>query len=406
MENTRKEEKWRLTLPFITVTFLSLLMTCCLQMTVSAMPKFVVSLGIEKSLAGSATTACTIVSLLFRPFAAKITDNHGGKFTAIGGTMIYVAVFVSYFFCNNIALLLVLRAFQGMGMSMITTALGTVATSLVPQSDMTRGMSYFSLGNAVALSIGPALGLWLVENFSYGGMFAFGAAASLLAIALLLVLKNDHPGTHKKQNTQAKRETKAQQSFLEKAKASGAIQPSAILIIMILCQTSLSTYLSFFVEQLDFVGAGSFFALNVFGMVASKFILGKACDKFGEFAVTICSGALLASAYLFVAIMPVFGPACITAGGIVYGFGYGGFYSLLNAAAVKKSAASNRGTANSLFFGAKDVGTAVGSLAWGGIAVIGYGPMYLVATILIVCATVAYLRLLRKERAMMKKYTA
>ncbi len=359
MENTRKEEKWRLTLPFITVTFLSLLMTCCLQMTVSAMPKFVVSLGIEKSLAGSATTACTIVSLLFRPFAAKITDNHGGKFTAIGGTMLYVAVFVSYFFYNNIA-----------------------------------------------LSIGPALGLWLVENFSYGGMFAFGAAASLLAIALLLVLKNDHPGAHKKQNTQAKRETKAQQSFLEKAKASGAIQPSAILIIMILCQTSLSTYLSFFVEQLDFVGAGSFFALNVFGMVALKFILGKACDKFGEFAVTICSGALLASAYLFIAIMPVFGPACITAGGIVYGFGYGGFYSLLNAAAVKKSAASNRGTANSLFFGAKDVGPAVGSLAWGGIAVIGYGPMYLVATILIVCATVAYLRLLRKERAMMKKYTA
>lgn len=389
-QNMSDGRKWLFSFQFLTVTFLSLLMTCCLQMTVSALPKYVVHLGIGESLAGISTTACTIASLVFRPTAARMADEHGGKRTAIQGTIIYITVFVLYFICNSMMLLLLLRVLQGFGMSMITTALGTIATGIVPKEEITRGMSYYSLGNAVALSVGPAMGLWLVEYLGFEGMFAFGAGASFLAVVLLLFFKNDKKVAVKRNVTENCRKL----SFIKKAKESGAVFPSAILVFLILCQTSLSTYLSFYMDQLQISGAGIFFTLNVFGMITSKFILGKACEQFGNFKVSFVSGVLLTSSYLIVAFSSSLGMNGIIAAGILYGFGYGGLYSLLNVAAVKHADADNTGTANSLFFGAKDVGTAIGSVAWGAIFTVGFFSMYFIAAVCIVVATAAFLYLI------------
>ena len=58
-------------------------------------------------------------------------------------------------------------------------------------------------------------------------------------------------------------------------------------------------------------------------------------------------------------------PVSLWISGVLYGFGYGILYALLNGAAVKFSREENRAAANAVFFGAKDLGTALGSAAWG-----------------------------------------
>lgn len=374
------------TFPFITITILSGLMTVCLQMTVSAMPLFVVDMGVAKSLAGSATTACTLASLFFRPFAAGITDRAGGKKSAIAGTLIYTVVFISYQFCGKIGILLFLRICQGIGMSLITTALGTVATAMVPKDQMTKGMSYFSLGNAAALSVGPAVGLWIVQNYSFSVLFSFGTAVTMLTFAMLLIIRTDS-----EEKAEKKEEIKNQKNFLVRAKESGAVFPSALMALMILCQTSLSTYLSFFTSSLDIGGASTFFSLNVFGMIVSKFILGKACEQFGENKVAAVCGVLLTMAYGLIAGAGIVREPGIYLAGLMYGFGYGGFYTLLNVAAVRKTNVENRGVANSIFFGSKDVGTSVGSLAWGAVMMLGYPVMYGVASAVILLLSILYI---------------
>ena len=397
------------TFPFITITILSGLMTVCLQMTVSAMPLFVVDMGVAKSLAGSATTACTLASLFFRPFAAEITDRAGGKKSAITGTLIYTVVFISYQFCSKIGFLLILRILQGIGMSLITTALGTVATAMVPKDQITKGMSYFSLGNAAALSIGPAVGLWIVQNYSFSALFTFGAAVTILTFAMLLIIRTDSvQETDLRQEADARREktpvreesgrAEKEKNFFQRAKESGAIFPSALMALMILCQTSLSTYLSFFTGSLSIGGASTFFSLNVFGMIVSKFILGKACSAFGENKVAAVCGCLLTLAYGLIAAAGVTGEPGIYLAGLMYGFGYGGFYTLLNVAAVRGTNAGNRGVANSIFFGSKDVGTAVGSLVWGAIMMLGYPVMYGIAALVILLLAVLYIYLGEQNR--------
>lgn len=384
IKNKTETENVKLfTFSFVAVTILSFLMTTCLQMTVSAMPLFVVELGMERALAGSATTVCTLASLLFRPFSAKMSDRLGERNASFMAAGILVAVFSCYFGCTHIWQIMVLRAAQGIGISILSTSLGALATAIIPKEHITKGMSYYSLGNAVALSIGPAIGLSLVNGGEYWHLFATGVAFACIMIALLIMIRR--PAEEKTQSFESKKKTGNTQGFFRGMMECGGLPACGILMLLILGQTSLSTFLSFYAGTRGIANASVFFTMNVFGMVISKPFLSPVCEKFGNKTVAGGSVVLLAAAFGLVAAAReswVLGLA-----GSLYGFGYGGFYTLLNVEAVRRSTAGNRGVANSLFFGAKDVGMAIGALIWGFISgAIGYAAMYAACAVIMLAA--------------------
>ncbi len=388
---------------FLILTVVSCLVTVCLQMTVTAMPLLIVEMGVTTALAGSATTVCTIAALLFRPVAAKLADHAGGNKTALAGAIIYVGVFGLYMLCRGIPFLMVLRAVQGVGMSMLTTALGTMVTACLPPGQMTQGMGYFGLGNAVAISIGPSIGLWLTGSFDFNSVFIFGLVTSIFIVLMLILISNSRKQQkirnlkmqiRKKEPLPIKKTGKG---FVRLSIESGSLHPSMASMLIILCQTSLSTYLSFWGALKGIEGIGIFFSLNVFGMIISRLFVGKISRRFGEGRTAFTSACLIAMAYICIA--AALGIWSIWLAGILYGFGYGIFYSLLNAAAVRKSTPENRGTANSVFFGAKDLGTACGALIWGAVLnIFGYMAVYILDALLTMLAAVWYLRYLKSEQ--------
>lgn len=232
------------TFPFVAVTVLSFLMTACLQMTVSAMPLFVVELGMERSLAGSATTVCTLASLFFRPASARMSDRQGELKTSLIAAGLLVVVFGCYFGCTRIWQIMVLRAAQGIGISMLSTSLGALATAIIPKQSITKGMSYYSLGNAVALSVGPAIGLALVGSGVYWHLFATGVAFACIMIALLLMIRK--PVGEGLQSKSVAKVGEPAQGFVRGMLECGGLPACGILMLLILSQTSLSTFLSFY----------------------------------------------------------------------------------------------------------------------------------------------------------------
>lgn len=382
-EKTGSNDVKLFTFSFVAVTILSFLMTTCLQMTVSAMPLFVVELGMERALAGSATTVCTLASLLFRPFSARMSDRLGERNASFIAAGILVVVFSSYFGCTHIWQIMVLRAAQGIGISILSTSLGALATAIIPKERITKGMSYYSLGNAVALSIGPAIGLSLVSGGEYWHLFATGVAFACIMIALLIMI--GRPGKEKAQRVETRKNTGNTKGFFRGMVECGGLPACGILMLLILGQTSLSTFLSFYAGTRGITNASVFFTMNVFGMVISKPFLSPICEKLGNKKVAGGSVVLLAAAFGLVAAASQ--SWVLALAGSLYGFGYGGFYTLLNVEAVKRSTAGNRGVANSLFFGAKDVGMAIGALIWGFISgAIGYVAMYVTCAVIMLTA--------------------
>lgn len=131
-----------------------------------------------------------------------------------------------------------------------------------------------------------------------------------------------------------------------------------------------------------------FFSVNLFGMIVSRLFMGW-LRRFTEGRLCAVSSLLLAAAYFLVALFPC-GPV-LWVSGIAYGFGYGILYSLMNAAAVQRSSSETRGTANAVFFGAKDMGTALGAFLWGCFSsVFGYRFIFLLSGTVALAGSVGF----------------
>ena len=352
---------------FWLLTGLSCLTTICLQMTVTALPLWTVNRGYDTAAAGLSTTVCTLTALFFRPAGAGVLRRWGEKNGAVLGAVLYVAVFLLYLPCSSLWFLLVLRAVQGVGMSLLTTSLGSLVTACLAPEDRTQGMGYFGLGNAVALSAGPSLGLLLSQGDNFQGLFLAGAALSGVILVSLLALRGKAaPGTAEAPE-ESGRETGEKNprgaSFWKLSKESGALWPSGLSMLLIFCQMALSTCLSFWGKENGMEDVSLFFTVNLLGMIVSRLFLGNLCRRVGERIPAVSAAVLLAVSYLLLGVW--MNPVSLWISGVLYGFGYGILYALLNGAAVKFSREENRAAANAVFFGAKDLGTALGSAAWG-----------------------------------------
>src|SRR5699024_5935669 len=130
-------------------------------------PLFIKELGGSDQMIGVVVGIFTFSALLLRPYAGHALETKGRKFIyMIGITFFFISVSV-FGFVNSIFLLVVIRIIQGVGWGFATTASGTIATDLIPPKRRGEGMGFFGLSGNIALSFGPALGLFLVTFMSF-----------------------------------------------------------------------------------------------------------------------------------------------------------------------------------------------------------------------------------------------
>lgn len=105
----------------------------------------------------------TFSAVFLRLFVGVASDKFGKKGLLIAGVAICLIGTASYLAAATIAVMLALRIVHGVGFGISTTLYGTVASDIIPASRRGEGLGIFGTGNAVAISIGPFLGIWLME---------------------------------------------------------------------------------------------------------------------------------------------------------------------------------------------------------------------------------------------------
>ena len=125
-------------------------------MLLSTFPFYIESLGGSEALAGLAATLFSFVAVLCRPFVGWMLDN--GKRRTI----------LSIGLCG-----------------MILMPLGYMAASVIFLAFVFRMVH----GAALATSCAPALGLYLMNSFSYTVLFLCAAGSIVIAVILFLLLR-------------------------------------------------------------------------------------------------------------------------------------------------------------------------------------------------------------------------
>ena len=82
-----------------------------------------------------------------------------------------------------------------------TTAVGTAITDIIPDSRRGEGMGWYGMAMTIAMAIGPMIGLWAVENYSFHGLFLLATILSFMAVVLSLMTKMPFTPQKKKENS-------------------------------------------------------------------------------------------------------------------------------------------------------------------------------------------------------------
>ncbi len=360
--------------------------------------------GSPASIAGLAASIFIIGALVSRVVTGGIMDRVGRKRLLLIVSALEVAFSALYLVGLDLSVLFVLRFCHGFCYGAGSTTVGTIVTSIVPNSRKGEGIGYYMLSVTVGAAVGPFLGMFLTQVAGYQLLFAaatFIAVGNLISVILLKVPEGRRASSRATAVAKAARVRK--HKFSWKDFLEFTIMPlSGTCAVLYFCYSSLLTFLTPFSAEAGLETASSFFfVVYAIATFVTRPFTGKLFDVKGDKYVMIPSflSFIVGMALLSTVHHPV---AMLVAAGLL-GFGVGTIQSSALALCVRMAPDSRIALANSTFYMFLDVGVGIGPLVLGAVEpVLGYRGLFISMAFVAVLAMVGYLVVGRRGGTMRK----
>ncbi len=380
-----EERIWNRT--FFLILSVSFLMFTSMYMLLPTLPLYAQTLGGNETVAGTMVGIFTLSAVLVRPWSGNLLDRKGRKVILIIGFAIFLAAVLAYNLAFSVIALLALRGVQGIGWGVSTTASGTIASDVIPAARRAEGMGYYGIAATIAMSIGPALGLYLLKYSGYTLLITVAAILAALGFAGSFLINYEIP---RKEGEKIKNHEKG--VILEKT----AIPPALVLFFITLTYGGIISFLPLYADYRGVKDIGLFFTVYALVLLFGRPIIGKLADRYGARKFLVPGILLIAAALLLLvkaSSMPVF-----LVIGVLYGIGFGTVQPILQALVISLAPPERRGAANATFAVAMDLGIGLGAVLLGFLAQkMGYVYMYGSSAIFALLALVMYFAFLRNK---------
>ena len=407
MINTNSHAEWFFTWRYGNIMVADLLLRVCITMQGTLFPLYMIERGFSTTVAGLTTTAFMIVALAVRPLSGRLVDSRGRIPVIFIGSAAYFLASGFYLFQIPAWLFLTVRGVQGFGFSFYGTALMTLATDAIPKSRMSEGIGYLGLTRTIAGAFPPLLALALKDAYGYQVTYTIIfvlASSTLLSGFTLKTSKKKTQASDHDTNTRSGTEVKYSDTLSQRGKNvpvwekivdKDALKPSLIMLLIMLVNSSVGIFMVAHAIDNGISNPGLFFTANAIATAFARLSVGKLSQKFGSVAVLapglVLTGLSMIGIYLSANVV------VLTISGTLFGLGMGMVQPELNSQAVLATRDERRGLANSTFFMAMDLGTAVGAYAMGLLAYYaGLGSTFLAGATLTAITLFGYLLLERK----------
>jgi EmrB/QacA subfamily drug resistance transporter len=149
----------------------------------AAMPRIVADLSGFSQYAW-VTTAYIIASAVVIPITGKLTDMYGRKPFYIAGLVIFTLASVLSGFSQNMLQLILFRGLQGIGAGIMMSNAFTVIGDLFPPAQRGKYQGIVSSVFGLSAVIGPVLGGFLTDHYSWNWIFFINVPLGLAVIVL------------------------------------------------------------------------------------------------------------------------------------------------------------------------------------------------------------------------------
>ena len=372
---------------FTRLVLITLLAFTVRQMAMSSFSLLITWAGGNVALAGGLTMLLTVASLVMRVFSGPLTDKLGRHMVMIIGVIIYLLSVLLIALWPAMGMIAAMQVLFGAGMANLTTASGAAVVDVTPPSRLGEGLGYYTLGNSIAMAIGPSLGLALIGSTeNYRAMYL--CAAALLAITGILCWQVRY---------QAPPVQAGKKFSIRDVIEPATIPASLIQFFAIFSFTSVISYIASYAQQQGIGGIGSFFIVYALGMILVRLVVGKVVDRYSEKLVTVIAFLVMAAA--FAGVVYAKNLTALMVAAFVLGLGQGAVMPALQKAAMKHVEPQRRGAGNATYQLFADIGTGFGAAVWGVLAeAAGYASIYWGAAILCLLSVVLTFAILERRK--------
>ncbi len=184
--------RWWILLGLITAAIMEVLDSTIVNV---ALPQMAGNLGATFQEVGWVSTGYILSNVVVLPMTAFLAARFGRKNYLIFSIVLFI---VSSFFCGTSHSLIELvfwRISQGAGgAALLSTAQATIR-QIFPQKEQSTVQSIFILGIIVAPTLGPTLGGWITDNYTWNWCFFINIPIGIAAAFLVFNFLQDPPGS-------------------------------------------------------------------------------------------------------------------------------------------------------------------------------------------------------------------
>ncbi len=312
------------------------------------MPIYALQLGAGPSEIGWIIGAFALCAFLSRlPIAWMIDRTRRGLIMATGAAIFGLSP-LGYAAVGSIYPLLGLRAFNGVGMAIFTTAGQTLATVVSPVSRRAEAMAVYTTAYNIPLSFGPALGVLIAQQTSFPTVFFISAALGLMAT--LAALQAREPSLP------------AQTANPRRVWNRDALGPGVFMLTLMFAYGGMFTFVAILAIERHLPNAGLYFITYTAGLLLSQWSAGRLSDRYGRMVV-ILPGMVIAGVGMWA--LAFAEGWWILAAGLVVGVGIGAAQPSLFAVAADRSQPGERGSAMATIGMALEIGISAGAIIGG-----------------------------------------
>ncbi len=348
----RNSHNQLLTKEFAIAFIISLLVWSSQNLIQTIVPLYLsAKMGSSLTEIGLVISISTFSTIALRPFLGYVVDRGGRRLVLLISTAAFSLLSFAYLFAGTPAAIGWIRLVQGIPFAASTTALGAIASDLIPVEKRGEGLSYFTLTNTLAIAIGPSVGVALY--YSGWPILPFIASAIVLLICFFVSLLIKIPDTQpakKKFNLSAIFDSKTNWFVI-----SGALAFFGIPGIM--------TYSTIYSVSLGIENITLAYVMYGIGLVTTRILTARAIDKYGAQKMGTLAMLILMLGFGFIGLVPNVPGLFI--GSVILSIGIGIITPTLFTMAVDVVDVDSRGSCTAMIYAGFDLGMAIGSVLFG-----------------------------------------
>lgn len=340
------------------------------------------TLGATGAMMGVIAGVMSFVSLFCRPIAGNLSDLVSKRLLVATGTTLYIVAGALYCTANSTGMLIAARVVNGLGFACGSVCLATWVSLLLPIRHMGAGMGLYGIVNALAIAVGPALGIRLHQLVGYHLTFIASLVMNVFTLIVVMLVRNGGNPARRKVVVRAGQTGQAgtagmatvsqaphQSHRLHRLHLSNLVEPRAIPLVVVFMMFAIPYFAnqSFLVDYIAarhlVASSDLFFVCYAVALLLMRLTMKDLFDSKGfRFWLVACSIMML-GALAFLSGMT--NDWYLLGAGIGMAGGYGLMSSVTQAQAVVIAGRERSGMANGTYYMGIDLGMALGPILAG-----------------------------------------